>query len=198
MQKMKIAILIGGPSAEYEVSLKTGEMVAKNLKPERYDARQILISKKGKWPIGLADLKNNFDLAFVAMHGEYGEDGTIQKILERVGIPFTGSGSRASRLGMNKVASAKAFAKAKLLVPQSWHIGTRLVNFTNFPIVIKPADLGSSVGVSIVRTANELLPAIGLAFKHSKNILAQQFIAGREFTCGVLKIKGKPRALPPT
>lgn len=196
--KLRIAVLLGGPSAEYEVSLKTGKMVAENLDPERYTAQTILISKRGKWPISLATLKDNFDLAFIAMHGEYGEDGTIQAVLEHAKIPFTGSGSHASKLGMDKAASARVFAKAGLAVPQGWRIKNRAVRFGKYPIVIKPADLGSSVGVSIVKTVNELLLAIELAFKHSKSVLAQQFIAGREFTCGVLEIDAKLRALPPT
>lgn len=128
------------------------------------------------------------------MHGEYGEDGTIQKLLESMGIPFTGSNAKASRLGMDKTAAARAFKKAGLNIPPTVNLG----KIKTFPIVIKPADRGSSVGVSIVKNHSELEHAIAEAKKYSPNIVAQQFISGREFTCGVLEMNKRPVALPPT
>lgn len=185
---------MGGPSAEHEVSLKSGAMVLKNLDPEKYAATPIVIRKDGAWPVAPKTLKRNYDLAFIAMHGEYGEDGTIQALLESLGIPFTGSDAKASRLGMDKIAAAKAFKKAGLNIPPT----VNLARVKKFPIVIKPADRGSSVGVSIVKNHSELARAIAQAKKYSPNVIAQQFISGREFTCGVLEINGKPTALPPT
>lgn len=188
-KKIRIATLIGGPSAEHEVSLKTGKMIVANLDRTKYRAKPIVISKAGKWPIAIMQLKRNFDLVFIAMHGEYGEDGQVQALLEKARIPFTGSGSRASALGMDKIAAAEAFKKAGLLVPGAP---------TALPIVVKPADRGSSVGVSIVRAMADLPEAIANALRYSKRLLVQQFIAGRELTCGILEIKGVPTPLPPT
>lgn len=180
---------MGGPSAEHGVSLKSGSMVLKYLDPSRYKARGIVIAKDGKWPISLATLKRDFDLAFIAMHGAYGEDGTIQALLEERGIPFTGSGSVASRLGMDKTASSEAFQKAGLRVPGP---------AAHFPMVIKPANHGSSIGVHLVSQPKALPGAIIDASKYSSAVIVQEYIAGREFTCGVLDVNGKTQALPPT
>ncbi len=199
MEKLCIAILMGGPSLEYDVSLKTGKMMAENLDKQKYVVKKFLISRKGEWPISLEKLspggrspfgrKNSFDLVMIAMHGEYGENGEVQKILEKAKIKFTGSDSRASRIGMDKILSAKMFRKAGLNVPE---------NTKKIPLVVKPVDRGSSMGVSIVRDKKELAMAIKKARTCSRNIMMQEFILGREFTCGVIEIKGKPMALPPT
>lgn len=191
--KLRIAVLMGGPSAEHEVSLNSGAMVLKNLDQKKYIATPIVIGKNGAWPVKPETLKR-YDLAFIAMHGEYGEDGTVQALLERLGIPFTGSDANASRLGMDKIAAAEAFKKAGLKIPLTINLG----RVKKFPIVIKPADRGSSVGVSIVKNHSELERAIANAKKFSLNVVAQQFISGREFTCGVLEMNNEPTALPPT
>ncbi len=188
-KKLRIAVLSGGPSAEHEVSLKTGKMVADNLDKNKYEILPIIISKKGEWPMPIEDLKNNVHAAFIAMHGEYGEDGTLQNELEKISVPFTGSRAGASRLGMDKVASLAIFSGAGLRVP-----GVA----KGCPMVIKPADRGSSVGVSIIKNEALIPNAIQKALKYSPNIMMQQFITGREFTCGVLEIDGATKALPPT
>lgn len=180
---------MGGPSAEHEVSLKTGKMIIAHLDKSKYRAKAVVVNKNGKWPITLATLKKNFDLAFIAMHGEYGEDGTVQALLEKKHIAFTGSGSKASALGMSKQLSMIAFQKAGLCVPGAPQ---------QLPLVVKPADRGSSVGVSIVRELPALPAAIARALYASPNILVQEFIAGRELTCGVLAIRGIETPLPPT
>lgn len=189
MNKLRVAILMGGPSAEHEVSWKSGQMVLEYIDKARYDATPIVIGKDGRWPMPVAELKKKFDVAFIAMHGEYGEDGTIQELLEKQGVKFTGSGSVASRLGMNKLEALKRFAKAGLRVP---------LPPTKFPVVVKPADRGSSVGVSIAKTPLELVVATKLALTQSPNVMFEQFIKGREFTCGVLEVNKKAKALPPT
>ncbi len=189
MTKLRIAVLMGGPSSEYSVSIKTGRNIAANLNKKKYVVKTFLISKKGKWPVSLEDLKENYDLVLIAMHGEYGENGELQKILEKAEIKFAGSGSWASRIGMDKILSARAFRKVGLNVPE---------NTKKVPLVVKPVDRGSSVGVSIVKDKKELAQAINLARKYSSRIMMQEFIEGREFTCGVLEINGRPRALPPT
>jgi D-alanine-D-alanine ligase len=185
----RVAVLMGGPSAEHAVSLKSGRMVLTHLDKTKYAAEGFVISRKGRWPISLGQLKRRFDIVFVAMHGEYGEDGTVQRILEKYDIPFTGSGSAPSRLGMDKGAANKIFAEAGLAVPGAGK---------KFPMVVKPVDRGSSVGVIIAKNQDELDRGVWKALRYSPNILIQEFIFGREFTCGVLEHSGKLTALPPT
>ncbi len=196
--KIRVAVLMGGPSSEYEISLKSGQMVMKGLDKKRYSAKAIRISKKGKWPIIPSELKKQFDVVFIVIHGEYGEDGTVQKILNRYNIPFTGSGTKASQIGIDKVRSSVLFDEKGLNVPDFAVVGGAKKFMFNFPVVVKPADRGSSVGVSIVRDIRELPVAIKEAEKYSKRVMVQKFIRGRELTCGVLEMDGKPKALPPT
>ena len=202
-KKIRVAIVMGGPSAEHEVSLRSGDMVARFLDKKKYAAKKIIISKSGKWPLEIKTLKEKFDIVFNALHGEYGEDGTLQKILERERIPFTGSKAVASKLGMDKVKSVKLFSENGLLVPPYCVI----VGFPNaiippsclgFPAVIKPADRGSSVGMSIIEGLPELKDALKKCFAVSNVGIIQSYIKGTELTCGVLEVNGKPKALPPT
>ncbi len=204
---IRVVVLMGGPSAEHKVSLNSGEQVLANLDKKKYVARRIVISKKGKWPIKPAEIKKKFDIAFIAMHGEYGEDGTIQKILDKYKIKYTGSGAKASALGMDKVRSSEIFAKAGLKIPKFSLLKIKNGNLIptdtrqsmfHLPVVVKPTDRGSSAGTTIVKKIQELLPAVKEAAKFSQNIMLQQFVEGREFTCGVVETKGKLKALPPT
>lgn len=209
MGKIRVAVVCGGPSAEYAVSVKTAGQVIKNLDRGKYAPRFVKIGKTGKWPavhslksgerpVSLKFLKKNFNIVFIAMHGEYGEDGTLQKKLEAAGIKYTGSGPAASRLGMDKVRSAAVFRRAGLIVPRHilWKRGARIA--FNFPVIVKPADRGSSVGTGVARNQKELAEKIKKAWKFSRDILVQEYVRGREFTCGVLEINGRPRALLPT
>lgn len=198
-EKKKIAVLVGGPSAEHEISLRTGRMILKNLDRKKYAAKVIKISANGRWPTPLTKLKKDFDVAFIAMHGEYGEDGTVQRILKRRQIPFTGSGIRASQLGMDKMKSLTLFKKAGLIVPASemLRLGTRY-NPRHYPVVIKPNDRGSSVGISIVERFQDFPAAIDLALKYSPQVIIQEYIKGREFTCGVIEMDGRLKPFLPT
>lgn len=196
--KIRVAVLMGGPSAEHEISIKSGRMVLTNLDKKKYWAKPVKISRKGKWPIIPSELKKKFDVAFIAMHGEYGEDGQVQMILGKYHIPFTGSGVRASQLGMDKIKSARIFEEVGLNIPEFAVVGGVKKFMFNFPVVVKPIDRGSSVGVSIVRDIRELPGALESAGKYSKRVMVQKFIKGRELTCGVLEAHGKVRALPPT
>ncbi|MBI4434706.1 D-alanine--D-alanine ligase [Candidatus Uhrbacteria bacterium] len=152
------------------------------------------------------------DVVFIALHGAGGEDGTIQGLLECAGIPYTGSGVLASALAMDKVRSAQLFTASGLRVPKFQTI-TRSSPFSishetekgfraaseeiDFPRVVKPSNCGSSVGVSIVRSADQLDAALQQAFVHGDTALVQEYIAGTEVTCAVLD-DGEPIALPPT
>ena len=184
-QKLRLAVLMGGPSAEHEVSLKTGEMVLRSLNLEKYAAKAIIIDKNGKWPISKEALKADFDVAFLAMHGEYGEDGTIQKILEKMAMPYTGSDSKASKLGMDKEKSLQLFEKNGLAVAD-FAVDLQKMHRIGLPMVVKPLDRGSSKGVSIVKSFSEIMPAIQLVKNYSNKVMVQKYVKGREFTCAVI------------
>ena len=117
-RKIKIAVLMGGPSAEHNVSLATGKMILGALDKSKYFAKGIVISRNGRWPMSPEKVKKEYDVAFIAMHGAYGEDGQIQSLLEKLQIPYTGSNSFSSWLGMNKPASLELFKKSGLAVPK--------------------------------------------------------------------------------
>lgn len=199
---------MGGPSSEREVSLATGKVILNALDKNKYNVRPIIVSKQGKGLDKIAKIKT--DVAFIAMHGEFGEDGTAQGFLEALGVPYTGSGILASSLGMDKVRSLRLFRDHGLSVPDfivinktEWVknkqvILSDLLKGFNFPLVIKPADRGSSVGVAIVENKKTLKEAVKKAFKCSEIIKAQKYIKGRELTCGVID-DGKDNAmsLPP-
>jgi D-alanine-D-alanine ligase len=187
------------------VSLKTGESVLKNL-PDHYEGIDVFIDKKGVWhiggiPIEPANLHKRADVAFIAMHGEYGEDGTVQRLLENLHMPFTGSGSLASAIGMNKILSKDFFKKNgiktpvhKVITKENYDANTAAEIWKTFPqpSVVKPADKGSSVGVSIVHSLPEMKVALEKAFMLSDNVLVEECIAGKEATCGVIEsFRGK-------
>jgi D-alanine-D-alanine ligase len=201
--KKKIAVLMGGPSSEYEISLASGENVLNNL-PSKYEKIKILIDKKLFWHIenkkytqkeAIKFLKEkNIDLVFIALHGKYGEDGKIQRILEKAKIKFTGSDEKASKIGIDKLKTYKILKKNKILFPKTWTLNEFIKKFNynfSFPIVMKPNDQGSSVGVSILKNPDKksFLKAVKIAKKFSKKILVQEYIKGIEVTCGVLGSK---------
>ena len=186
---------MGGRSAEHEVSLASGKEVVKNLNPKKYDILPVVIKKDGKrWHIG------KVDIVFIALHGPYGEDGTIQGMLELAGLPYTGSKVLASALGMSKIMSRKIWQNEKIRVnPFSvFKKGDKISKIFrkfSYPFVVKPSDQGSSVGVSIVHRKSELEKALDLAFSYSKEIIVEKYIKGMEVQCGILGNE-KPIALP--
>ncbi len=197
-KKRRVKVLMGGPSTEHEVSLKSGQKVVEHLNPDHYEAEPIFISKKGAWEREPETLRDEADIAFIAMHGSYGEDGTIQGILEDAGIPYTGSNALTSALAMNKHLAGELFRRKGLAVPLSFYVHKkewahdrsgvigRLKHYLSFPIVVKPNNHGSSVGVSIVKNWDSFLEAMRKAFTHSNEALIQACIQGTEVTCGVL------------
>lgn len=198
MSKIRVGVLRGGPSSEHEISLLTGANVLKNLSSDKYEAIDILISKDGQWP--------NFsavDIFFNALHGEYGEDGRVQLVLGKKGLPYTGSGVTASALAMDKWASQKLFNQAGLKVPPAIMIEKSSLDPIakpefGLPWVIKPNSRGSSVGVYLVNNEKEFQPALDGAFQYDDLVLVEKFIKGKEITCGILEnFKGeKYFALP--
>lgn len=221
MPNPKIAIIIGGPSNEREVSLKSGEQVWEGLNPDKFEKSLIEISKTGQWllhpnptfplspentqPLTIFDpqtgfAKNDlqqFDLLFLALHGTFGEDGQIQGILDALQIPFHGSGVAASALAMDKFHTQNILSHFDFKVPKALFLHTRKLENMNqvvsqiqseigLPCVIKPNSSGSSVGISLVKTPEEIQPALQTAANEDKFILIQAFIPGQELTCGVL------------
>jgi len=209
MKKTKVAVLMGGKSPEHDISLITGREVLKYL-PKKHSPLPVVISRDGKrWKlrlkngksklIDLAFLQKNVDVCFVALHGPYGEDGTIQGLLDMAGIPYTGSGVLASALGMNKLMFGKIMKAESVKYPQnvvsrkSEKLSRRKA--INFPCVVKPHNQGSSVGISIVKLKKDLNKALKKAHKYSDTVLIEEYIDGLELTCGVLG-NNNPTALP--
>lgn len=201
MHKIRVGVLRGGPSSEYDVSLKTGHTVLNNLSTEKYHPHDIFISKDGVWHLeGLektpGEILKKVDVVFNAMHGEYGEDGKVQAILDNFGIPYTGSGSLASALGMNKILAKQIFLSSGIKTPLHVTLNIRDNGLENqimsifkkfpMPVVVKPSATGSSVGVSVAHDFFELNEAIQKASQYSSDILIEEFIRGKEATCGVL------------
>jgi len=206
-----IAILMGGPSNEHDVSLKTGRNVLEHLDAERYDVMPVTISREGAWSVSLDELAKEIDLAFIGLHGRYGEDGDVQRELEEAGVRYTGSGVHESALALNKFASLQALRDAGLSTPRTillhageWrrnpqavqnHVALRI----GFPAVLKPNRGGSSIGVTIVGNTEEALGALSRAFADDRDIIAQPYVEGREFACSVLDagFEHSAYALPP-
>lgn len=204
--RKKIAVLMGGPSAEHDISLKTAGMILKYLDREKYQTIPVKIGRDGTWPITLASLKEQTDIAFVAMHGTYGEDGQIQNTLETFGIPYTGSNPQASALAMDKEKAMKLFAENNLTVPEyfivhkndSASLSWKHPKHFNLPVIIKPVTSGSSLGVHLIHGWKDLSGALQNAFKYSPSVIIQKYIAGKEVSCGVLEINGNAIPLMPT
>lgn len=225
-RKLKIVVLMGGPSVEHEISLRTGSEILKNLDEKKYVVHPVVITKKKQWlflnqetkmlsffPRATAGVvseqegvkairEERPDVAVIAMHGSYGEDGVVQGLLEAAGVPYTGSGVLASALGMDKPRSYAVFKHAGLLVPD-FAVVRRAKDLPvgikrwGWPVVVKPTNHGSSLGVHIANNAGKLREGIRDAQKFSRDIILQKFILGKELTCGVLEIRNKLTALPP-
>jgi D-alanine-D-alanine ligase len=183
----KVAVLLGGKSAEREVSLKSGGMVLKALRAKGVDAHPF--DPKEKDFAALA--KERFERVFIALHGRFGEDGTVQGILEWLGIPYTGSGVLASALAMDKLRTKRIWAAEGL--PTAPHVVlTAQSNLKaasrklGLPIFVKPAREGSSVGMTKVKRAGDLDEAFTLAVNYDPVVIAEKFIDGPELTVAIL------------
>ena len=189
----KVAVLMGGRSAERAVSLKSGSMVLAALKKKGVDARAFDPKERG---IG-ALIQERFDRAFVILHGRYGEDGTVQGALELLGIPYTGSGVLASALAMDKWRTKLVWQACGIPTPRSellarnsdmQAVATRL----GLPLMVKPANEGSSIGMTKVKSARELPEAYALAANYDRVVIAEAFVEGVELTAGILGDKPLP------
>lgn len=189
----KIGILAGGPSSEREISLRSGRAVYEALAGKGLDV--VLLDV---WN-DVSDLitSKKIEVAFIALHGKFGEDGTVQKILEEAGIPYTGSGVKASALALDKIASKNIFEERGIPTPEY-----RVFTQDDFdmddaaklglPVVVKPQFEGSSIGLSVVKDGSSLDEALDRAFAYGEKVLLEKYIPGRELTVGMLDNKPLP------
>lgn len=191
MKNVRVAVLMGGPSAEREVSLRSGRAVARALAEAGANVREVDVrGPEFALPAGT-------DVAFVALHGTFGEDGTVQKILEKRGVAYTGSDAEVSALAFDKERAKAAFLKAKIPTPRYEVVAGRRGNVRRLaemdvPLVVKPARQGSSVGITIVREAGKLDAALADAWRFDDRLIVEEFIDGRELTVGVFDGKTLP------
>ena len=213
---------MGGVSAEREISLKSGEALSRALREAGFEVVEVdvvslspgneptLAPARGALATSYEELPSllraeGCEVAVLALHGPYGEDGHVQALLEVAGIPYTGSGVLASALGMDKVASKRVFVGAGVPVPKGFEVRAGVPAGEAFrrargslgrPVVVKPTCQGSTVGVSIARDEEEFERALGEAFKYGPRALVEEFVPGREITVGVVGGR-EPRPLPP-
>jgi D-alanine-D-alanine ligase len=230
-QKITVALLFGGRSAEHEVSIRSATAVYNNLDRSRYRVRSLYLDRKGRWktvssPLAAEELKRGparpflpwqvgaagrplrADIYFLVLHGPYGEDGTIQGLLELADVPFVGPGVLASSTGMDKAVMKVLFQSKGLLVSPwrvvrdfEWQADRRgilsgLRRAFRRPAFVKPANLGSSVGISKVKSEGEMGPALDLAFRYDRKVVVERGIRGREIECSVLGNDAPVASLP--
>lgn len=214
--QIQVAVIRGGQSNGYEASLKSGAHVLSTLRemPTTYEPVDIFISKDGEWHReGLVkephQALQHTDVVWNALHGQYGEDGQVQRLLESLQIPFTGSGTVASALAMNKEMAKRLYREHSLLTPahelfteENLNENRLITIFRNYlhPVIVKPGNLSGSLGVRLARTFHELKQVIKETFRYSPKVLVEEFIKGDEVSCTVIeKAKGeKIYALLPT
>lgn len=191
LKTKNIAVLMGGLSAEREVSLRTGHAISQALREAGYRVTDIDADRS--LPARLEESRT--EVAFIALHGRFGEDGTVQGLLEMMGIPYTGSGVLASSLAMDKVATKKMLQYHGVNTPAFavFRPGSQVQgSLPPFPVVVKPAREGSTIGISIAREQSELAAGLTEAFRFDSLVLVEQFVAGAEVTVGVLDGEALP------
>jgi D-alanine-D-alanine ligase len=213
MPKLRVAVVMGGRSSEHEISLASARSVLEALDPARYEAVTVEIGRDGRWELGsgsLAELERHghsaaetlpvptshvpatlaeVDVVFPVLHGPFGEDGTVQGLLELADVPYVGAGVTASALCMDKDLFKSVLRDKGIPVTRSVTLRPETDGFENpfgFPVFVKPARLGSSVGISTARGEDELRAAIELAFRHDEKVLVEEFVSGVEVECSVL------------
>ncbi|MDI6697389.1 MAG: D-alanine--D-alanine ligase family protein [Candidatus Saccharicenans sp.] len=230
--RLTVALIFGGRSAEHEISIISARAIYKNLDRKKYRVISIFVTKKGNWklvsspeiPAGRSGAGGGFsflpwdgrrvkppikaDVYFPVLHGPYGEDGTIQGLLEMADVPYVGAPVLASAIGMDKAIFKHLLSRLGLpvvpylvLYEEDWRANRKQIERKIFqelclPVFVKPANLGSSVGISKVKTIRDLAPAVRLAFRYDHKILVEKAIKGREIECSVLGNE-RPRASLP-
>ncbi|MEG2493873.1 MAG: ATP-grasp domain-containing protein, partial [Rikenellaceae bacterium] len=221
MKKLKIAVVAGGDSTEREISIKGGRYIIGELNKELYDTTLVYISRKGwyaededggKFDIDKNDfsytknsVKKTFDFALIVIHGTPGENGILQAYFELMEIPYSTSGVLSSAATFDKATTkalaAKAGAKVarEMIVLKGEEVDTKKIADTlSLPVFVKPNGAGSSFGVSKVKSEADLIPAIEKAFSEDHRVIIEEFLSGREVSCGIFKALGKEYVLPVT
>ena len=189
MKDKHVGMLLGGHNSEHEVSMRTGAALGRALREKGYRVTDIVVGPDLPQQL----LREKIEVAFIALHGRWGEDGCVQGLLEVMRIPYSGSGVLSSALGMDKIASKKLFRQAGLPVADEVVVPKQEVAAFDpgripfpYPVVVKPSCEGSSVGVSIVHDRSQLGAALAEAAKHAGDVLIERYIKGREINIGVL------------
>ncbi|MAR75459.1 MAG: D-alanine--D-alanine ligase [Candidatus Marinimicrobia bacterium] len=186
----KIAVLMGGPGEEKDVSLKSGQAIKKALNHNDYDVTSIILDTKLE---KLVKELLSVDLVFLGLHGNIGENGTIQGFLDALGIIYTGSGPLSSAICMDKNIS-KIIAKNNGIMTPKWNLCNTVIHDAkmNYPVIVKPNGQGSTVGLRIAHNESELKPALEYAFNYDNSVLVEEYIQGRELTVMLIDGKAQP------
>ena len=216
-RRVRVAVLLGGRSSEHEISLASARSVLDALDPERYETVTVEIGRDGRWELGSGENDGSsvvetlpvptakvpatlgeVDVVFPVLHGPFGEDGTVQGLLELAGVPYVGAGVLGSALAMDKDVFKAVMRDRGVPVTRNITLrqGQRPENPFGFPAFVKPARLGSSVGISKVRSDEELAAAVEVAFRHDEKVLVEEFVDGIEVECGVLGNEQPEASLP--
>ncbi|MDF2751582.1 MAG: D-alanine/D-alanine ligase, partial [Gaiellaceae bacterium] len=216
-RRLRVAVIAGGRSSEHEISLASARSVLEALDPERYEVTTVAIARSGRWSVEAEERRalggesvvptqspveslpvlaegaparalGAVDVALPILHGPFGEDGTVQGLLELAGVPYVGAGVAASALCMDKDLFKAVLRDRGIPVARNVTIrlGERIENPFGYPVFVKPARLGSSVGISKAHDEAELEGAVALARRHDEKVLVEEFVAGTEVECGVL------------
>ena len=218
-KRLRVAVIAGGRSSEHEISVESARSVIGALDPARYDVKAIEIHRDGRWELGPGDARElgrpvaetlpvptgsppevlgQVDVVLPILHGPFGEDGTVQGLLELAGVPYVGAGVTASALCMDKDLFKAVCRDKGIPVTRSVTVrnGDRPDNPFGYPVFVKPARLGSSVGISKVGEEGELQEAVDLARRHDEKVLIEEFVSGVEVEVGVLGNKEPIASLP--
>jgi D-alanine-D-alanine ligase len=219
-RRVRIAVLMGGRSSEHDISVESARSVLGALDPDRYEPVTVEIGRDGRWELGsgngrelaagnpaetlpvptakVPETLGEVDVVIPVLHGPFGEDGTVQGLLELANVPYVGAGVLGSALAMDKDKFKAVMRDAGIPVTRNitLRIGDEPANPFGYPVFVKPARLGSSVGISKVRSEEELAPAVELAFRHDEKVLVEEFVAGVEVECGVLGNRNPIASLP--
>jgi D-alanine-D-alanine ligase len=216
-RRMRIAILAGGRSSEHEISLASARSVLEALDPDQYDVVTVAIGRDGRWELGsgtgdsgpaaetlpipsssVPATLGEVDVVLPILHGPFGEDGTVQGLLELAGVPYVGAGVAASALCMDKDLFKKVLRDSGIRVARHLALreGDAVENPFGYPVFVKPARLGSSVGISKAHDEQELEQAVALAFQHDEKVLVEEFVDGVEVEVGVLGNRDPVASIP--
>jgi D-alanine-D-alanine ligase len=204
--KLRVAVLYGGRSGEHEVSIRSAKAILNAMDPARYEVTEYFISKDGKWSprpiLPEPGAQPEIDVVFPVLHGTFGEDGTVQGLLELADLAYVGAGVLGSSLSMDKEMMKRVCTERGLPVVESVVVTREAPGIAEacerlpFPMFVKPANMGSSVGISKARDARELEAAVALAAQYDRKVIVERAILGREFECAVLGNDAPAASLP--